>query len=505
MKNYQWSPVVTLLALSVVPLGNAHQDGCHRWHSCPSDTGLYVCGNFGYCAECPDNQFCKNRLRIGSIPLRFVSPVPGPKVGQFYSHILAVGGMAPYTAIIIAGSLPAGLALASGTGVISGVPTASGVFTFTVRVMDSDHPPSTVSQNFSITAIGPAPPPMLSLVPVLSVAPASIKLNHEMGTPPSPQVVRLASTGPDLDFKASSSVKWLSISPPSGSTPSNLQIALDPGLAPGIYVGTITFASTGASSSSVTLQVDVTVRPSFQAITNAASYLSSSVAPGEIISVFGAGIGPPTLTRYTLNGQGKISTQLENTRVLFDGIAAPLLFVSPSQISAIVPYEIGGKTKTQIQVEYNRVMSSIAEVSVASAAPGIFSSSGTGTGQAAALNQDSSINSPSNPTARGNVIVLFATGEGQTNPPGINGAIARDILPKPKLPVVVTIGGFQSEILYSGAAPGAAAGLLQINVRAPSEIEDSIDVPVQLVIGGFKSQVGATVSVRGGTIASVPH
>jgi hypothetical protein len=47
--------------------GEAHQNGCHRWHSCPSDTGSYVCGNLGYCSGCPNNQYCQG-----------VTPQPAP-------------------------------------------------------------------------------------------------------------------------------------------------------------------------------------------------------------------------------------------------------------------------------------------------------------------------------------------------------------------------------------------------------------------------------------------
>ena len=48
--------------LYILPLYvNAHRSGCHRWHSCPSDSGSYICGDIGYCSACPDNQFCKNR------------------------------------------------------------------------------------------------------------------------------------------------------------------------------------------------------------------------------------------------------------------------------------------------------------------------------------------------------------------------------------------------------------------------------------------------------------
>lgn len=59
-----WWPVVrwliALLIVLVLPLNaETHRLGCHRWHSCPSDSGSYICGDTGNCSECPDNQYCK--------------------------------------------------------------------------------------------------------------------------------------------------------------------------------------------------------------------------------------------------------------------------------------------------------------------------------------------------------------------------------------------------------------------------------------------------------------
>lgn len=52
-------PLSTLLALTApVPSSEAHRSGCHRWHSCPSDRGTYICGDLGYCSGCPDNEYC---------------------------------------------------------------------------------------------------------------------------------------------------------------------------------------------------------------------------------------------------------------------------------------------------------------------------------------------------------------------------------------------------------------------------------------------------------------
>lgn len=51
--------VSTLMLLFWRTWGEAHPAGCHRWHSCASDTGSYVCGDLGYCSQCPDNQYCQ--------------------------------------------------------------------------------------------------------------------------------------------------------------------------------------------------------------------------------------------------------------------------------------------------------------------------------------------------------------------------------------------------------------------------------------------------------------
>ena len=50
--------VVVALLAGIAFYADAHRSGCHRWHSCPSDTGSYVCGDTGHCSECPDNQYC---------------------------------------------------------------------------------------------------------------------------------------------------------------------------------------------------------------------------------------------------------------------------------------------------------------------------------------------------------------------------------------------------------------------------------------------------------------
>lgn len=135
-------------------------------------------------------------------------------------------------------------------------------------------------------------------------------------------------------------------------------------------------------------------------------------------------------------------------------------------------------------------------VPIALSAPGIFTSDSTGKGSAAALNQDGiTVNTAANSAQTGDVISLFATGEGQTAPAGVDGKLAAVPLPQPFLPVTVTIGGQNAEILYAGGAPGAVAASMQINARIPSGIQTGTAVPVALRVGNDSAQAGVTSAV----------
>lgn len=242
-------------------------------------------------------------------------------------------------------------------------------------------------------------------------------------------------------------------------------------------------------------------RPAVQftsdAVLNGATLKAGSVAPGEIITVFGNQIGPLNGSQATLTADGQsITASLAATRVLFDGTPAPLLYVSSSQVSAIVPYEISGQTSTNVQLEYLGFPSASVTIPVALTAPGLFTVDASGSGQGAILNQDASVNSATNPADAGSVIVLFATGEGQTTPAGADGKLAvGKVLPKPVAPVSVTIGGSSATVTYAGAVPGLSAGVLQVNVRVPLTASSG-PVPVILRVGSAASPDGVTVFIR---------
>jgi uncharacterized protein (TIGR03437 family) len=219
-------------------------------------------------------------------------------------------------------------------------------------------------------------------------------------------------------------------------------------------------------------------------ITNGASFAAGPVAPGEIFTIFGASMGPASLTSGTITG-GAVDPTVAAVRVLFDGVPAPLLYVSAGQTAGVVPYAVDGKSATQIVVEYRGQQSAAISVPVAASSPAIFRISAAG--QGAILNQDNSVNGLDNPAAVGSYIVIFATGEGQTDPAGVDGRIATAVFPKPKLPVTLTIGGVDTPVLYGGAAPSAVAGAFQVNVQIPAGVAPGAAVPVVLKVGAVSS------------------
>lgn len=218
------------------------------------------------------------------------------------------------------------------------------------------------------------------------------------------------------------------------------------------------------------------------------------IAPGEIVTLFGSGLGPTTLTQNTPQN-GFFGTSLAGVTVSFNGVLAPIIYVSSSQLAVVAPYDIDGAGSAYIAVGYNGHTSVGASVPVAATAPGIFTANSTGVGQAAAVNGDGTLNSASHPVPLGGFISLYVTGEGTTTPGGVNGAISGNNPPVPNASVTVTIGGQTAITTYVGEAPQEIAGLLQINAQIPSNIAPSTTVPVIVKVGGVNSQNFVTIAV----------
>jgi uncharacterized protein (TIGR03437 family) len=237
------------------------------------------------------------------------------------------------------------------------------------------------------------------------------------------------------------------------------------------------------------------------AVVNAASGLTGPVAPGEMVVVYGSGLGPSALAGPVLTNSGRLSNNVAGTQILFNGIAAPLIYVRADQLAAIVPNAVANlsKTSTQPQVNvqavFNGQRGAGTFLGVVDTKPGLFTLDDSGRGPGAILNQDASVNSAANPAARGSIVVLYGTGQGLTNPDLPEDELASSPYPEPVNPVTVTIGGQTAKILYAGAAPGLA-GLMQINAQVPPGVKPGNDVPVVVKIGNNTSQAGVTLAVQ---------
>jgi uncharacterized protein (TIGR03437 family) len=238
--------------------------------------------------------------------------------------------------------------------------------------------------------------------------------------------------------------------------------------------------------------------PSFpqQGLVNAASYQGGGVAPGEVVTIFGQAMGPVSLAGAALDESGSLSDILQGTQLFFDGSPAPLVYASAGQLGAVTPYSVAGNSTTSVQVSYLGVLSLPMIVPVVPAAPAIFTLSGEGSGGGVILNQDFTVNSPSNPAARGDYIVIYATGAGETSPSGVDGLITGSTIPLPVLPVTVQIDGLDAAVAFAGDAPALVSGVLQVNVQVPAASQTGPAVSLVVSVGGVSSQPGVTVAVK---------
>jgi uncharacterized protein (TIGR03437 family) len=201
-----------------------------------------------------------------------------------------------------------------------------------------------------------------------------------------------------------------------------------------------------------------------------------------------------------VGSNGLVSTTNDDVQVLFGGTAAPLLYLSATQINAIVPFEVGygtGNTSVFVQsTQYGGSTIPAGTFESVAAAPAIFTVNASGRGQAAVLNQDGTLNSSSNPAARGSAVQIYASGAGITSPEGSDGGFTYTTLVTPGLPISLTIGGVAATVAYAAGAPGEVNAVLQVNAVVPESVAPGSTVPVVLTVGSFSSAAAATIAVK---------
>ena len=255
--------------------------------------------------------------------------------------------------------------------------------------------------------------------PVIGVTPASVSFSYLTSEqlPPPPVTVQVTGGGlASLFTVQQSGASWLTVTPTNGVAPATLTLSVKPGaLTPGTYAATITVTGTGSAKGSAVVAVALDVLTgsvTIAKVVNAASYQEGAIAPGELVTFFGSNLGPGTPALLTLDSSGKVATLVDGVQVLFDGTPAPLIYAGPTQVSAVAPYDLAGRSDTTVQVSFQGRLSNSVLVPVAATAPGVFTANASGIGPAAATTAPA-----------GGVLTLYLTGEGQTVPAGVTGKV----------------------------------------------------------------------------------
>jgi uncharacterized protein (TIGR03437 family) len=447
--------------------------------------------------------------------LRFAvsSPLPSGAVNTAYSATLAAaGGTGPYTYSLISGALPAGVSVSNGK--ISGTPTNAGTFLATVQVTDSSTPPvSTYSQlelvidpagasglritvNASPLAIGTVG---AAYGPVTLTAAGDAGGPYTWSSSNLPAGMTLSSGG----VLAGSPTSDGSAGPVTATIVSDRATLVAIPAAELIQAGVLRMAVTtpapgGGTSNDVPFQV-YGPNPQITAVVNSASYQQGALAPGDVIAIFGVGLGPAALTIFDPSTP-PIPATLASTSVTINGTAAPVLYTSATTVGVIVPYTISGAS-AQVVVTNNGLVSQAFTVAVAAADPGIYSLASSGQGQGAILNFDSttgnfSINGAANPAPKGATVVLYITGAGMTTSAVDDQLVPASPAVTPAVAPTVMIGGVGATVLGAQAPPGSIPGLIQINVTVPATVKSGQAVPVVVSVGGVASQAGLTIAVK---------
>ena len=331
----------------------------------------------------------------------------------------------------------------------------------------------------------------------ITLSATSLNFAFAVGGAPPP-VKSVTVTGPS-SFAATTNAPWLN----AGVSGASIAVSINPsGLAAGTYQGTVSVSAAGASNSPQTVSVSLVVSGGSPAsivitsVTHAATNLTGPIAPGELIAIYGTGLGPAAGTSFSVNpSSGMVDTALAGTRVFFGSITAPVTYASATQINVIAPYEIADQSQVTIQAQYQGSFSSGQNIQVVPASPGAFTANSSGSGPAIAANQDGTLNSASNPAAKGAYVTLYLTGGGQTNPVGITGSVNGLVLKYLTQSISVTVGNQPATVSFAGAAPTLVDGVDQINIQL-SPATPSGPQPVVITMNGASSPSSVWLAVQ---------
>lgn len=214
------------------------------------------------------------------------------------------------------------------------------------------------------------------------------------------------------------------------------------------------------------------------------------LTPGGWVSIYGANLSATTRTWSSADVVGDtLPTALDGVSVTIDGKRAAISFVSPAQLNVQVPDDTA-QGPVPVVVTAGGVASESVLANMAAQAPSFFTFDGV---HVASTHADNTPLSAAAAAAPGEVIVLYGTGFGATNPATPAGLAVSSASPLPSPGSLrISIGGAPAEVAFAGMT---APGLFQFNVTVPGTLADG-DAAVVATINGAQTQDGAAIPVR---------
>ena len=228
------------------------------------------------------------------------------------------------------------------------------------------------------------------------------------------------------------------------------------------------------------------IAPAVFAITNSAiPAAAASVASGELMTLYGVGLGPAVGITGEPDQNGLFPTQLSGVKVELGGVAAPLLYVGPDQINFQSPF-FGPFGPT---IGWGAPPQTVLVTTPTGLLPALQPQTAGSIGVFAVLNEDGSVNSASNPAINGSIVTLYLTGLGRPTSSAQNGAVSTSASSAFQYDIEVSWLTDSLSVLYAGTAPGLINGLDQVNVRLPTDVPNP-QLTVQIVATSFVSSQG---------------
>jgi uncharacterized protein (TIGR03437 family) len=371
--------------------------------------------------------------------------------------------------------------------------------TVTITASGASNSPLSVGVTLTVTAA--------TVVSTLAASPQSLTFNYAVGSSaPAAQTVSITNAGSGtLSWTATSSVFWASLSAAAGNAPATLSVSVNPAnLAAGSYTGSVQITAAGATGSPASIGLTLVVQGTqpagvVTAVANGASF-QTNFAASTWVSIFGTNLSTST---EEWGGSdfvnGMLPTTLDGVSVTINGMPAYVEFISPTQINVLAPDDATTGT-VQVQVTTAGQQSNSFAAQKQQYSPAFFTFD-NGKYVAALHNSNYSyVGAPSliagaTPAQPGEVVLLYGTGFGPTDPatPANQLAASGTANPLPANSVQITIGGVAADVIFGGRIAGA--GLYQFDVTVPSGLPSG-DAAVVATIGGVQTQTEVSITIQ---------